>query len=605
MDEEQWPVDELNRCLRTLTILFPRIQPEVFRELLLPYIGRSQLEIVTEWLLKDQDKYVRGRWRPPGGTGNPVGQSSELRVPRQDEFRSEGYRKAVKAALRKEFKGLSKSSIDAVLAEKNHCYTLARPTLQEIAAKSWRYSISTFFARWNKYPRAAQEEHPMLIKVKESEQTTPTFRLKESGNVELDHELYLTVLAPVLEKARTTQAAIDWELSLCVNEMEAQDARAFYECECCFSDTTFEQMATCTAGSHVICFHCLRHAVNEAIFGQGWGKNIDHDQARIKCIAPTAGESCNGCVPQAIVKRAIIQDKGGPDIWKTLENRLTSEALFKAQIPLIHCPFCSYAELDDLYLPPSFIKYKLNLSQPLTTLFLTFLTINFLPLLFLYSLLCHYITAFKLPTLSALIATSLIHLTRRKHLSARFQCRSPSCSKASCLHCHKEWHDPHKCYESATLSLRTTIEAARTAALKRTCPRCGLGFIKENGCNKMTCVCGYVMCYICRQGLLAKGAAAAGPEGVRGVYEHFCQHFRPAGGGRCAQCEKCDLYKSEDEEGVVKRAGELAEREWREREGMVGVGGIGGGLEQGNAWWEEQWTVQGVVDWWVQGLVTC
>ena len=600
MSAEQCLLDELNRCLRTLTILFPRIQPEVFRELLSPSFGPSQLEIVTEWLLKDQNKYVKGRWRPPGGKDNVVGGNSALQVLKQDEFRSEGYRKAVKAMLRKEFKGLSKTSIDAVLAEKNSCYTLARPTLQEIAAKSWRYSISTFFTNWKKFARDAQDEHPMLVKVKEADQNVPAFRLKETGNAELDHELHLTILAPILEKARTTQAAIDWELSLCVNEMEAQDAGAFYECECCFSDTTFEQMATCTTSSHIICFRCLYHAANEAIFGQGWGKNIDHDQGRIKCLAPTAGENCNGCVPQAIAKRAIIQDKGGHEIWKTLENRLASEALLKAQIPLIHCPFCSYAELDDLYLPPSFAKYRPNLSQPLTTLFLIFSTVTFLPLLSLYSLLCHHIPALKLPTFSALITNSLSHLTRRKHLSARFQCRSPSCSIASCLHCHKAWYDPHTCHESATLSLRTTIEAARTTALKRTCPRCGLGFIKENGCNKMTCVCGYVMCYICRQGL----AKSSGTEGGRGVYEHFCQHFRPAG-GRCAQCEKCDLYRSEDEEAVVRRAGEVAEREWREREGMVGVGGIGGGLEQGNGWWEEHWTVQGWVDWWVQGLVTC
>lgn len=34
------------------------------------------------------------------------------------------------------------------------------------------------------------------------------------------------------------------------------------------------------------------------------------------------------------------------------------------------------------------------------------------------------------------------------------------------------------------------------------------------------------------------------------------------------ECEKCDLYKCEDEEVVIRRAAESAEREWRQKEGI-------------------------------------
>lgn len=70
------------------------------------------------------------------------------------------------------------------------------------------------------------------------------------------------------------------------------------------------------------------------------------------------------------------------------------------------------------------------------------------------------------------------------------------------------------------------------------------------------------MCYICRADI------GGGGEG----YRHFCEHFRPAGGGQCTECEKCDLHRTEDEDKIVERAKVEAERKWVKKEGEADVG---------------------------------
>ena len=601
MNEEQQLV-ELNSSLETLAAIFPNVQLEVFREMLSNFSGNSRLQIIIEQLLKQKTKYVNGRWRTPDQNDLRVSTSTVdigTSVALEDGFRRESYKKASKKALYLEFKGLSRSTIDAVLAEKNYCYTHCRPTLQDIAARSWRSNISVFFSRWRKSARDGSKGHFMLVWPQKQDQSAalePT--LKATGDAELDHELHSTVLSPLIEETKEKQKAEDWLLALNIHEREAEVAGVVYECECCFSETTFEQISACTRDGHVVCFHCLRSVVKEVLFGQSWDRNIDHDRGQLRCIAPTTGKGCAGCIPDSLIKRALCEEKGGKEVWGKLEVRLAEENLLKAQIPLIRCPFCPYAEYDELYLPPSTVRYRLNTSEPFTTLVLLVLLFHLMPFLSFYTLICSWAPYLQLRNPSTLFSTSLVRLTRSKLLPRRFRCRSPTCGTASCLGCSKAWHDPHICHESATLSLRKTVEAARTAALKRTCPRCGLGFIKDSGCNKLTCVCGYVMCYICRQEL----GRGEGNEG----YEHFCQHFRPAG-GRCASCKKCDLYMGEDEDGVISRAGQLAEKEWREREGMVGVEGIGVSSHKVGVTrlWKDEWTLQDVADWLVTKLLTC
>lgn len=96
--------------------------------------------------------------------------------------------------------------------------------------------------------------------------------------------------------------------------------------------------------------------------------------------------------------------------------------------------------------------------------------------------------------------------------------------------------------------------------------------MKESGCNKMVCVCGYAMCYLCREGLNTGGGGGGGEAGdgrEQGGYEHFCGHFRASGNRdeACGKCGKCELFREVDEEEERRRAGEEVRRKWEGSKG--------------------------------------
>ncbi|KAJ8924800.1 hypothetical protein NQ315_000954 [Exocentrus adspersus] len=107
-----------------------------------------------------------------------------------------------------------------------------------------------------------------------------------------------------------------------------------------------------------------------------------------------------------------------------------------------------------------------------------------------------------------------------------FRCLNPECMKESCRSCKEPNHLPLKCNEvekDEAVKARTYIENKMTEALIRKCWKCGTSFFKEEGCNKMTCSCGAIMCYICKQP----------------VKDY--RHFNGMGGDKY---DKCPLYSN-------------------------------------------------------------
>lgn len=562
---------ELNNALFALAEIFPDIRPDVFREILGSLSEESRLHVVADQLLNSGAKWIQGRWRIRSKVSSSKILSEVLEsegrvleevkepVPLVEQFRTTTYKAAAKTALEDEFRYLSRTTIEGVLAEQNFSYKDSRPVLTGLAAKSWRINFKALM-RWKK----TADSHFMLILARApSAGAVYLPQLRETGSSELDHELYETVLKPILEHEINAREVVSQELAILLNNADAKANKAIYECECCFGEIAFESIAICTTGEHVLCFVCVQNTVSEALYGQAWSKTIDHDQSAMACFAPTSLE-CQGCIPNYLTQRALLQIRGGSKSWEKFEQKLAKDALTSTNQKYLECPFCCYAEVDEVYWASGTLQFKLKGIQELFDLLrMLLLLIIGIPFCLQYFWLS-YIS--PLPPLKFLFARSLDLMARERCLTLKFSCQNPSCNRYSCRLCKVAWKDPHKCNEKEEVSLRTAIEAAKSAATKRVCPKCNLSFVKESGCNKMTCTCGYTMCYLCRQGL--GQSANKRNQHDDHDYSHFCGHFR-AFPGRCMQCEKCDLYRDANQEELIRKVGETAEKEWiaRQRSG--------------------------------------
>lgn len=83
-----------------------------------------------------------------------------------------------------------------------------------------------------------------------------------------------------------------------------------------------------------------------------------------------------------------------------------------------------------------------------------------------------------------------------------FQCWNPDCMIDSCRKCKEPSHIPLRCDEiekKGQMNARVYVENEMAEAMIRECPCCKKRFIIEAGCNRMTCPCGAVMCYVCKK----------------------------------------------------------------------------------------------------------
>ncbi|KAF5600642.1 RING finger (TRIAD), partial [Fusarium pseudoanthophilum] len=125
-----------------------------------------------------------------------------------------------------------------------------------------------------------------------------------------------------------------------------------------------------------------------------------------------------------------------------------------------------------------------------------------------------------------------------------FRCRNDECKITSCRLCKYETHIPNTCQEAAIergVDLRREVEEAMSKALIRKCNKCSTPFIKEEGCNKMTCTrkgCGNVQCYVCSKSC---------------DYNHFNDESRGGKQGNCPLFESSE-ERHENEVNAAEKA---------------------------------------------------
>ncbi|PBP25611.1 ring finger protein, partial [Diplocarpon rosae] len=132
--------------------------------------------------------------------------------------------------------------------------------------------------------------------------------------------------------------------------------------------------------------------------------------------------------------------------------------------------------------------------------------------------------------------------------NSEFTCQAPDCERVSCRRCRLDSHIPKSCAEYATengLSIRHQIEEAMSTAMIRKCNKCDTPFVKEEGCNKMTCTrngCRNIQCYVCHMSC---------------DYSHFNDQRR---GGKVGNCPLFESAEQRHDEEVKKAEQEILDK---------------------------------------------
>ncbi|OHF00534.1 ubiquitin-conjugating enzyme [Colletotrichum orchidophilum] len=130
-------------------------------------------------------------------------------------------------------------------------------------------------------------------------------------------------------------------------------------------------------------------------------------------------------------------------------------------------------------------------------------------------------------------------------INKEFKCDNPECQLVSCRLCREETHLPRTCEEAAsdgTEGARRQIEEAMSTALIRKCNKCGMAFVKESGCNKMTCTkqgCRNIQCYVCSKSC---------------DYDHFDDRTRGGKQGNCPLFDDVNVRHNEEVQNAEAKA---------------------------------------------------
>jgi hypothetical protein len=119
------------------------------------------------------------------------------------------------------------------------------------------------------------------------------------------------------------------------------------------------------------------------------------------------------------------------------------------------------------------------------------------------------------------------------------------CFKDTCLKCNQIDHPGKSCYYlgNITQNKRQEIEDKMSEALIVNCNNCKKSIFKNEGCNKVTCICGTHNCYVCKQ-IIPKSVG----------YSHFCREHN-------CDCNKCHLWEQDTKKRILDSVKEVYDEE--------------------------------------------
>ena len=268
------------------------------------------------------------------------------------------------------------------------------------------------------------------------------------------------------------------------NQVKAQMTNTGVECMCCFDQFLMEDMCACRNEGHLFCVDCLANFADTQIFGLGNLGAVDPKTKRpamdLKCFYA----DCSSGFSREILEKALSPTT--MEKYDELQFQITVQAADLNN--LVACPRCGFQVQVDQDAPDG-----------------------------------------------------------SEH-GQKFVCPMDDCKHTSCRSCFLPWHEGKTCdqvrQEAHSQTGRHCVEEAMTLAKVRACPKCKKPFLKESGCNKITCTgCGTLSCYVCRKVIPPS-------EG----YRHFCQE------PHCKHdtCGKCQLWTKNDDkvdETAMREAG--------------------------------------------------
>lgn len=349
---------------------------------------------------------------------------------------------------RNEYKKLSKSTIDGVLAENNYDYTRSKQALSMISAKSWRISL----VRWISGIAGSSADK------------TEDFSSISTGCTELDEELD----ALHNSTKRKEQIALDAQVARDLNLKEHERAQEVMECQCCFGDVTWDEICHCS-NLHYFCHGCLRRTVEESVYGQG--HVLDQARGTARCISSSTDPPCTATVPRSILAHALP-----PELLQAVEDRLARDAQDSSALALCRCPFCPYAIVDEDRLESTFEAHFTRFVEMLAIGTVAYAAIFPHPAVSLLALMAaasfglHALGYLRpaIVVLEAKLNLPTMGLRPRGEKIAVLRCRNPRCGRSSCLECGKEWIGMHDCSRQEQDRKRAYMEQVLAEAIKRT-----------------------------------------------------------------------------------------------------------------------------------------